>query len=166
MIQLTSNSMEKPYYLTRVYRALETIPGVIAWATLIGMVIVAWRAPIFASFFIIAFDLYWLLKTVFFVFHIGASYGAMRKNLKISWMERVRNPEIAVAPERRAHVHSWEDLLHLVILPAYQEPYDVLRSSVVALLTSSWPNKKMIVILGIEERSGEEDKKTAEKIQE
>jgi len=157
---------KKPYYLTRTYRFLEMIPGVVAWATLIGMVIVAWRAPIFASFFIIAFDLYWLLKTVFFVFHIGASYGAMRKNLKISWMERVRNPEIAVAPELRAHVHSWEDLLHLVILPAYQEPYDVLRSSVVALLTSSWPNKKMIIVLGIEERSGEEDKKTAEKIQE
>lgn len=153
-----------PYYLTRAYRILEMIPGALAWTTLIGMVIAAWRAPIFASFFIIAFDLYWLLKTIFFVFHIGASYGAMQKNLKISWMERVRDPKITIAPELRTHVRSWEDIMHLVILPAYQEPYEVLRSSVVALLTSSWPNTQMIVVLGIEERGGNEDTQSAERI--
>ncbi len=153
-----------PYYRTHIYRSLETIPGAVSWITLIGMVLAAWRAPIFASFFIIAFDLYWLLKTVFFVFHIGASYGIMRKNLSISWMERVRDPNLAIAKELAPHITSWEDIYHLVILPAYKEPQDVLRSSIVALLTSSWPNKKMIVVLGIEEAGGPEDREAADSI--
>lgn len=154
-----------PYYRTLRYRFLEMIPGVIAWTTLIGMIILAWRAPILASFFIIAFDLYWLLKTIFFVFHIGASYRAMRKNLKISWMDRLRDPTIKVSPLLSPHVQSWEDLIQLVILPAYQEPLDVLKSTVTSLLTSSWPNKKMIVTVGLEERGGEIDRKAAEDIQ-
>src|SRR3989344_2417662 len=153
-----------PYYRTRLYRLFEMIPGVIAWTTLIGMVLLAWRAPLFASLFIIAFDLYWLLKTVFFTFHIAASYRAMRKNLSISWLARVREPGLRIAEELAPHVKTWEDLYHLVILPAYEEPYEVIRASVVSLMTSSWPNNKMIVVLGIEERAGAEDRASAERI--
>ena len=57
----------------RGYRVLEMLPGIFSWGTLFGMVAFSWRLPVAASFFIIAFDLYWLLKTVFFVFHIHSS---------------------------------------------------------------------------------------------
>ena len=48
----------------RLYRFFEVLPGGLAWFTIAGIFFASWRFPIFASFFIIAFDLYWLLKTI------------------------------------------------------------------------------------------------------
>ncbi len=143
-------------------RILEMIPGLLAWTTLIGMVLASWQAPIAASFFIIAFDLYWLLKTVFFSVHISNSYRKMRENLKIDWMEELRKLSIFNDQFSRTR---WEDLYHLIILPAYREPYEVLRASLEAIKNSSWPKEQMIVVLGMEERGGEEDREAAERIE-
>ena len=148
----------------KLYGLLEVFPGFLCWATLGGMVLLSWQAPIAASFFIIAFDLYWLLKTVFFVFHIGSSYKKMSENLKVKWMERLRNPQLVTY--NLPHAKSWQDIYHLIILPAYKEPYEVLRSSVEAIMDSSWPKDKIILVLGIEERGGEEDRIAAKKIKE
>ncbi len=131
------------------------IPGVLAWATLFGMVAFSWLAPLAASFFIIAFDLYWLLKTIFFSVHIGNSYRRMRDNLRVDWMSR-----LCEIPDS-----DWKHLYHLIILPAYLEPYELLRSSLEAIKNSSWPRKQMIVVLGVEERGGEEDFEAARRME-
>lgn len=148
--------------ISPLYRAFEIVPGALAWTTLFGMVFFSWWEPLAASFFIIIFDLYWLLKTLFFTFHIAASYRTMRHNLTIDWMGRVRTASVdATSP-----VHQWSDIVHLIILPAYKEPYEIIRTSLLAISASSWPTSKMIVVLGIEERGGEEDKKSAETLKE
>jgi hypothetical protein len=152
------------YKSTVLYRILESMPGVIAWTTLLGMVIVSWLAPVAASLFIIAFDFYWLLKTIFFTTHVIFSYRRMRENLKIDWMGRLRKVQNLKSPI--PNLKGWEDIYHLIILPAYREPYEVLRSSLEAIQNSSWPKERMIIGLAIEERGGEEDKISAEKIKE
>lgn len=122
---------------------------------------VSWLAPVAAAFFIIVFDLYWLLKTIFFSVHIAASYRKMEENLRIDWMARLRELKIT---NNELGIKNWQSLYHLIILPVYQEPYEVLRLSLEAIRNSTWPKEKMIVVLGLEERSGKEDRETARKI--
>ena len=135
-----------------LYRSFEIFPGALTWGTLAAMIPASIVAPIATSFFIIAFDLYWLLKSVFFAWHLRASYKKMQENLKVDWMARVRE-----LPE-------WHTLYQLVIFPSYREPYETLKESFAALLRSSWPKEQMIVVLAIEERGGEEDRTIAERI--
>ena len=52
-----------------VYRLLEIFPGFVAWLTLLGVVFLSWILPIWAAFFIIAFDVYWVLKTIYLSLH-------------------------------------------------------------------------------------------------
>lgn len=163
MIDAVSNVAVRPRE-SLSHRWVEVVPGFLAWGTLTGMVVLSWRAPIAASLFIIAFDLYWLLKTVFFIFHIHSSYRKMRENLTVDWMERVRLLSPAGAPLPGGTARSWQNLYHLIILPAYQEPYEVLRASLEAVRQSSWPKEQMIVVLGREERGGAADAEVAEKI--
>ncbi len=144
-----------------VFRAFEILPGVLAWGTILGMVLASWQIPVTTSFFIIAFDLYWLLKALFFSIHIRASYRLMRENLKVDWMKRLKQLPVA---NYQLSISSWEDIHHLVILPFFREPYEVLRDSVEAIKNSSWPKNRLIVALAVEERGGEEDLKTAERI--
>ena len=67
------------------YRLFELIPATLAWATLLLVVLLSWQAPVFAAVFIILFDIYWLLKSMYLSFHLRATFRKMQANLKVDW---------------------------------------------------------------------------------
>lgn len=136
-----------------IYRALEILPGALAWVTIAGIVGASRFAPVAASFFIIAFDLYWLFKTVFLSLHLRAGYRQMQRHLKIDWMLQLEG----LTPEthnQELKTKNWRDIYHLIILPFYHEPYAVIRHGLDAIAGSSYPREKLIVVLAVEERAG------------
>ena len=48
-----------------LYRALEMLPGFLAWGTLLIIVFVSFKAPFWGAMFVIVFDVYWLIKTAY-----------------------------------------------------------------------------------------------------
>jgi cellulose synthase/poly-beta-1,6-N-acetylglucosamine synthase-like glycosyltransferase len=128
-------------------RLYELIPAALTWATLLAMVIFSWLLPVWVSIFIILFDTYWLLKTVYLSFHLRATFNQLRANMKTNWLARVQ--------ELPARESSWQDLYHLVILPMYNEPYEVVRESFESLTRAHYPLDKFIVVLALEERAGD-----------
>lgn len=143
-----------------MYRALETIPGILVWSTFAALIFASWRIPTAAAFFIILFDAYWLCKTIYFSLHLRGTFRMLRKNMQIDWLRTLEkegeaNPAFA----------RWRDLWHLVIFPMYQEPYAVVRESFVALAQSAYPHDRMIVVLACEER-GSGAREVARKIEE
>jgi len=141
-----------------IFRVFEILPGALAWGTLGGVVLCSWLAPVFIAFFIIAFDIYWFLKTVFLSLHLRASFSQMQKHLKINWLEKIKNQELGTG--------NWEEIYHLVILPFYKEPYEVIEETLESLFSANYPKDKIIIVLAREERAGENDKIKAEKIKE
>ena len=73
----------------KVFRFFEILPGVLSWGTILLVIFLSWQKPVWVAFFIIAFDLYWLLKTVFLSFHQQASFKKMKENLKIDWLKKL-----------------------------------------------------------------------------
>ena len=136
----------------RLYRFFEMLPGILIWGTFLLVVLFAWLKPIWIAVFIIAFDLYWLFKVVYFSIHTRSAYRRMKKYVKIDWLEEVKKLPPKILEEGAAS--SYEDLWHLVVLPIYQESYEVVRSSVEAIAQSHWPKEKMIVVLAIEKGIG------------
>ena len=147
-----------------LYRFLEMLPGTLAWSTLLGIIVVSVFFPIFASFFIIAFDLYWLIKTGFLSFHLRASHKQMNKNLSVNWPEMLDK----LSPsEYKIDISHWSGIYHLIILPFFKEPIGVVRDSIAAILKSDIPAKNnFILVLGIEERAGKNAQETAQKLKE
>ena len=134
-------------------RFFEVLPGTLSWLTLIAMVVVSWLFPVAAAVFIILFDVYWLLKTIFLSLHLRGSFRAMRRNLKIDWLQKLGE----------AHF-SWQKMRHLIIFPMYNEPHALVRESFAALTKANYPLGKFLVVLAIEARAGQDAKNTAEKI--
>ena len=155
-----------------IYRFLEMLPGMLAWGTLIFVTLMSWLAPVFIAFFIIAFDIYWLLKTVYLSMHMRTSYGTMRKYMKMDWLEKLKSREFRNAENppqpsfAKEGAKSWEDIYHLVILPFYKESFEVLDATLGAIETANYPKEKIIIILASEERAGEAAQKDADKIRE
>ncbi|MBU2472762.1 glycosyltransferase family 2 protein [Patescibacteria group bacterium] len=139
-----------------IYRAFEIMPGALSWLTLLGVVFLSWLQPIWVAFFIIAFDVYWLLKTVYLSVHLRFSYYKMKKQIKINWLEKVKSVKNK----------DWQDVYHLVILPFYNESFEVARETFQAIINSDYPKDKIIVVLGAEERAGQPAQDIAQRIKE
>ena len=125
----------------RLYRFLEIVPGAVSWLTLIGVVLASIYAPVFAAYFIIAFSLYWLLKTLFLSMHLRHNWRHMRHHMIVNWRGML-------APLPHEHIY------HLVLLPFYKEPKEVIDATLASLDACDYHNDRMIVVLAGEARAG------------
>jgi len=121
-----------------LYRALEILPGALAWATIALVIWFSWKRPIWVAIFIIVFDLYWLIKTIFLSFHLRANWKRMQHNLTIDWNERLT-------------MLKWQSLWQLVVLPTVGESAAVIRESLDTIARSAWPKERMFVVLAMED---------------
>lgn len=71
------------------YRFLEIIPGLLTWTALLGSVILSAFLPEWAAYFIIAFDLMWLLKSFRMSTALVRGYNRLHRARKIDWQARV-----------------------------------------------------------------------------
>src|SRR3989344_569782 len=146
-----------------LYRFFEFVPAALAWSTLIIVVLASRYIPTAAAIFIILFDIYWLLKTIYLSLHLRYSFVKMRKYLKIDWLEKIKNLK---SEEITQPNFPWENVYHLVILPMYREPYEVVQESFNSLRQMNYPKDKFIVVLSAEEAGGREAKAVLRQIEE
>ena len=157
--------MEKNFYLNigraseitdkrerRFYWMLEILPAFLSWLTLFLVILFSWLLPFWIAIFIIAFDVYWFFKTIFLSLHMRSAFNKMKVNLKRNWLEEL--DKVMVSSEVLTEV-KWQDIYHLVILPMYKEPLEIVRSSFLSLTKINYPLNKLIIVLAIEERGGE-----------
>lgn len=146
-------------------RFYEMLPGILAWTTLVFMFLFSWLLPTWVSVFIILFDIYWFLKTVYLSLHLRVAFTEMRKNMKIDWLARLHALAAGEEPGRTAPDLKPEEVYHLVIFPMYDEPHAVVRESFLRLREAHYPMDRIIVVLAIEARAGEGAATTARKIE-
>jgi hypothetical protein len=88
----------------RLFRFLEILPGALSWTILIGMILASIYAPFFAAYFIIAFSIYWVLKTIFLSYHVRYNWKRLKHHMKLDWQVLARRFE-------------FDNFYHLVIFP-------------------------------------------------
>ncbi|MEW6616919.1 MAG: glycosyltransferase family 2 protein [Patescibacteria group bacterium] len=137
-------------------RFFEILPGALAWTALIVLILFSWQLPVVVVFFIVIYDLYWFLKTLYLFFHLRVSFSLMKKNMKENWLARLEK-------EKKG---DWEKLWHLIILPVYKEPYEVVERSLFDIEKSNYPKDRFLIVLATEARAGEEGVLVAKKAEE
>ena len=80
--------------------------------------------------------------------HMRASFNKMKGNLKRNWLSELEN---AVPVSSELGDVNWRSIYHLVILPMYKEPFEVVQRSFLSLSKINYPSDKLIVILATEE---------------
>ncbi len=136
----------------RLYRFLEILPGALAWLTLFGIFFLSYFAPFTAAIIIIAFNLYWLLKSLYLAVHLRQNSRHTKRNMNVDWEMMLQN-------------FKNKKIFHLVILPAYKESREIIEASIESLLKARGDKKQMAVVLAIEGRAGSEAIQNAEAIE-
>ncbi len=135
-----------------LYRFFEMLPGLLSWGTLGGAVLASWLFPVQTAFFIIFFVAFWLFRSLYLSFHLRGAHKKMRAREKENWLKKLEE------------IPKWRDVYHLILIPAYKEPYEIMRQSFRSLADSLYPKDHMMVVLAIEERGGEEEKEKASRL--
>ncbi len=153
----------------KIYRLLEILPGFLSLGTLLALIIFSYFAPVWVAYFLIAFNIYYFLLVIFLAIYLINAYKKLQKNKKIDWFEKCKNLPLEKDNfSKNSLVNqswTWSDIIHMVILPTYNESLDVIRTSFNGLISNGYPSEKMIVVLAMEERVGDSAREKAKIIE-
>ena len=85
------------------YRLWEIAPGLTSWSILLAPVVLALTYPLVLAYFIIAFDIFWLLKSFRMSFGLVEGYTIFKKAEKINW-----NVRIEELKDVDGHLKAWQ----------------------------------------------------------
>lgn len=74
-------------------RFLEITPGAITWLFLISPIILSLTYPVAVAYFIIAFDLFWLIKSLRLSFFLIRGYWRLNRNQQVDWYKKLQDLE-------------------------------------------------------------------------
>jgi len=138
----------------KIYRFLEILPGFLSLSVLGFAVLFSFIKPVWVGIFIICFVIYWVLKSFYISFYQIFCFKNLKKNLKENFFEKLLK------------IKNWQKIYHLIILPVYKEGFEVMDDTIKSISLTQYPKEKLIVILAVEEKGGEEVIKTADLIEE
>jgi hypothetical protein len=143
-----------------IYRILEMVPGFLSIFSLLLLAVLSYFEPVWVAYFIIAFDVYWLLLVLYMAIFLITSYYQLKVGLRTDWpakcedLKKGRYPAEAAPDCLARRGVSYQDLWQLIILPNYNESLEILRTSLASLVADGFPKDKMIIALAMEERAG------------
>jgi hypothetical protein len=140
----------KQYYF---YRFLEVVPGILVWATFITVIALSIIKPLYGIYFVIIFDIYFVLRITYTLIFLIISWFKYRKTMKVDWWKFLKTNH-----------KVWDQYYHVILLPTAGEPYEVVERAFETLLKTKYDHKKMIVVLGGEARLKEQFQPIGEKI--
>ena len=126
------------------YRIYEILPGALVWSALLAGFVLSFVQPLWVIFFIILFDLYWVFRVVYFMFYLALSWRSYQMTIRTQWMKKVESLGAKT-----------DEYVHCIFLPVYNEDEQVVRATLEALMRSTFPSQRMIIVLAGEERQRE-----------
>ncbi len=127
----------------------EVLVPLLSWGIILMPLWLSPFHPAVVAYFIIAFDLYFLCKSVLTAYYATLSYTLIQ-SFKDTPFEKL----VKAVPESR-------NLDHFIIIPNYKEPIYKLEATVEAITQSNYPYKNIHLVLAFEKRENEAREKEA-----
>ena len=137
----------------KIIRSFEILPGVISWSLIIFPFWGSFVVPTLVAYYIIAFDVYWLYRSIWTgVFSLAANFR-LKAAVRFDWLGEAKS------------FLDWNKVHHIVILPTFKEPLHILRRTLIGLTKQTFPKENITIVLSFEEREGRVAKEKAKKLQ-
>ncbi len=123
------------------YRLYEILPGLSVWGTLILSIVLSFLHPLSMIYFIIVFDVYWVLKVFNFAFYLIVSWVRYLRVRRIDWKDALKHDIAQV-----------DRLKHIVFLTVLNETWDVIETAIESVAASVYNPKSFTLVIAGEER--------------
>ena len=177
---------------TKRYRFWEILPGAVSYIGVILLFVLSYFSPIAGAVYLITIISMTLVKAVGIAYRTWSGFNTMKAAERVDWRKRcedLERPHEAYERLRGRSLEGYDYNVHVanlkrissdaeakekylkpsevyqaVIMAAYNEGLDTMRPSIEAVKNSTFPNERIIFVLGYEERGGEEIEKTAKEL--
>lgn len=174
---------------TRSYRFFEILPGFCSYSAIILLFLLSWLSPVIGAIYLFTLIATTLVKAISVAYRAVQGYNTIKTAEKVDWRKRVEdlaNPHEAFERLRNSDSKSYkfdehienlklmaamakeypnpEKIYHAVIVTAYDEGYEIIQPSIMAISKNTFPNERIIVVLAYEERGGEAIEQTAKRL--
>jgi hypothetical protein len=122
----------------------EMIVPLLTWILITLPVWLSPFHPAIVAYFIIAFDLYFLYKSLTTAYFAAISYRKISLFSDVNFREKLLEAK------------TGSDINHFIIIPNYKEPLYKLQQTIDAISKSDYPYKTMHLVLAFEKREEEE----------
>ncbi len=167
-VQTSTHFADRRWFI----RLLEIFPGLVMWLFLLSPILLSLFRPVVVAYFIIAFDLLWLVKSFRLSFHLVQGYRRLNAAKKVHWSSRLNDlhnlddahldtSELERLRQHRSALLDPDDIYQAVILATYNESLEILESSIQSLEAVDYPAKQIILIIAYEERGGIDTERSA-----
>lgn len=156
---------------SRRYRFFERLPGILTWSIFILPFVISFFAPHVFVFIIIVYILLWFVKSMAMLLRNVQGLHNLERFKKLNWqglladLESGEVADAASAPDwhqayvQRERALKPSDVLHAVIIAAYNETREILEPTVQSLIDSNYDLSKVMLIFAYEGRDGAQAKK-------
>lgn len=174
---------------TKAYRFFEMLPALLSYGMLILLVVLSIFSPLAAAVYLLLLIITVLVKAVGIAAHTISGRKRLNRAQNVNWHQRLlqlEDPKTSYAKERNVHSSGFgfeahkenlrrlaenpnaypnpSQLYNAVIIPAYNEAYDVIEPTLQSILDTTYNNDQLIIVFAYEQRGGPDIKKTAERL--
>lgn len=171
---------------TSAYRFFELLPALISYGMLLLLIVLSLISPLAAAVYLLLIITSMLVKAAGIAVHTIVGHNRLEKAQNINWHRRLmqlENPKNNYEQERNVRSSGYvfsihkdnlrlvaedpdlfpkpSELYNAVIVAAYNESYEVLKPTLQAVASTTYDNKKLIVVLAYEARGGKAMQKVA-----
>ncbi len=168
------------------------LPGLVSYGGVILLFLLSYFSPILGAIYLLFIISTTLVKAVGVAYRTWDGYQTVTAAEKVDWEGRCADLEAPHEAYERLHnknkseykfsEHIWNlkkissdseakyrylkpsEVYQAVIMVAYNEGIETMKPSIEAVAQTSWPNERIIFVLGYEERGGEEIEETAKEL--
>ena len=177
---------------TRLYRFFEILPGALSYGLVILLFVLSWINPVLGAIYLLVVVATTFVKAIATAFRTIQGYKAVQRATRVGWQHRLADLEDPHAAFERLHGKHEEgygfaehvqnlrllsvvegksepkpsEIYHATIMVAYDEGLETLVPSIEAVRNTTFPNERIIFVLGYEERGGEAMEQTAQALAE
>ncbi|HLD31460.1 MAG TPA: hypothetical protein VJB37_01040 [Patescibacteria group bacterium] len=126
------------------YRFYEMLPGISIWGTLVLCLVLSFVRPLWMIYFIILFDIYWVLKVLNFTFYLLISWFRFRQVRDQDWKQK-----LAALP---AVSHRYQ---HVIFLTLFNESWGVVRTALTSISRAVYDKEKFVIVIAGEGKKQE-----------
>lgn len=173
-----------------LYRFFEMVPAMLSFGAVALLIILSAVNPMLAAIYLLVIIITTVVKAVGIAYHTTTGRHNMNIAQKVDWHYRLsqlehpnehvnKNKEIKSRSFHiKQHITNLHDIslrpelypkpseiFNAVIVPVYNESYDVIEPTIRSLLDSTYDKKNLIVVLAYEERGGAPIKETVKKLE-
>ena len=127
----------------RTQRALEILPGFVSWSLILFPVWGSLIIPKAVAYYIIAFSVYWLYRSVTMAVLAGFAYFRIQAARSFDWLKDLEK------------IKNWRQVHHIIIIPTYMEPLTTLERTLDHLSQQTFPLKNLHIMVSFEDREGQ-----------